>query len=61
MYNQNRKKITIKCPKCKQPTKVKVIKGVTKLAQFPLWCENCKQETVMSYDGLSQVERPRAN
>ncbi len=52
MYNQRRKKI--RCPRCGKPTKVWVAPGTTVLQQFPLWCEKCKHESIVDYDGVSQ-------
>ena len=52
MYNQNRKKI--RCPRCGKPTKVWVVPGTTTLQQFPLWCEKCKKESTVDFDGVSQ-------
>lgn len=60
MYNET-KKVKLVCPRCGKPTNVMVIKGRTVLQQFPLWCQKCKQETVVTYDGLSQSFKARAN
>lgn len=60
VYNKNQR-VSIMCPLCKRPTNVKVIRGVTTLERFPLWCQKCKQETVVSYGGLSQSQRARAD
>lgn len=52
MYN-NYKRLTIICPHCGQPTKVKFIPGVTHLTGYPLWCQKCKFESVVDFDGAS--------
>ena len=33
------------CPKCGGKTKVKIIPGITRLQNFPLFCQWCKRET----------------
>jgi uncharacterized protein YbaR (Trm112 family) len=35
------------CPRCKKPTKVKVLPN-TQLANFPLYCTWCKVETIIN-------------
>nr|WP_295947874.1 cysteine-rich KTR domain-containing protein [uncultured Agathobaculum sp.] len=56
MYNDNRR-VKLVCPRCGKPTNVMVIKGCTVLRDFPLWCQKCKTETVVSYDGSSRSQR----
>lgn len=53
MYNQKQKK-KIVCPRCGRPTRVQVTPGKTVLRCFPLWCEKCKSESVVDFDGVSQ-------
>lgn len=38
----------ILCPKCGQNTFVKIRRD-TVMKQFPLWCKNCKRETLIIY------------
>ena len=40
MYNKNQR--------------IKIVPGETKLQDFPLWCERCKQESTVDFDGVSQ-------
>lgn len=56
MYNDKRR-VKLVCPRCGKPTNVMVIKGCTVLRDFPLWCQKCKTETVVSYDGSSRSQR----
>lgn len=37
------------CPHCGQKTKTKVIVGITKMTDFPLWCPWCKKESKVNY------------
>lgn len=37
------------CPHCGRKTKTKVIVGITKMADFPLWCPWCKKESKVNY------------
>lgn len=53
MYTENQK-VKIMCPRCGRPTRVQVIRGETTLRHFPLWCEKCKSESVVDFDGASQ-------
>ena len=36
------------CPRCGGNTHIKV-KDNTELKNFPLWCKNCKQETMIDF------------
>ncbi len=53
MYDKNQR-IKIVCPRCGRTTRVQVVPGETKLQHFPLWCEKCKQESTVDFDGVSQ-------
>lgn len=46
------KKQWVLCPICKSKTRTKVLKS-TLLANFPLYCPKCKQETLIN---LKQLE-----
>ena len=37
------------CPQCSRKTKTKVIPGITKMKDFPLFCPWCKRETKVNY------------
>ena len=37
------------CPHCGRKTKTKVIVGITKMTDFPLWCPWCKKESKVNY------------
>lgn len=52
MYN-NKSKVRLICPRCNRHTRVMVIKNMTVLERFPLWCDKCKVESVINY-GVSQ-------
>ena len=53
MYNHKQKK-KIVCPRCGRTTRVQVTLNETHLWHSPLWCEKCKSESVVDFDGVSQ-------
>ena len=43
------------CPRCRRKTAVKV-RSDTELKRFPLYCKQCKQETVIDYRSAGATE-----
>lgn len=38
------------CPLCGKKTKTKVLVGITKMKDFPLFCPWCKKESKIDYE-----------
>ncbi len=58
VYNRDKRirtdesgKVWICCPKCGK--KFMPVRPGTRLIEFPLLCRQCKQESVIDYDGVS--------
>lgn len=59
MYNHNSKRVSVLCPKCGRATKTKIVPGITRVINFPLWCERCKSESIVNI-GRQKSHRPES-